>query len=40
MTVRAASPDVDVVTHVGREASERDLASWNRIVTAGLGAPK
>ena len=38
--LRAESPDVDVVTHVGREASDRDLASWNRIVTAGLGAPK
>ena len=31
----AESPDVDVVTRVGRPADERDLESWNRIVNAG-----
>jgi predicted TIM-barrel fold metal-dependent hydrolase len=33
--LRAESPDVDVVTRVGRPADERDLESWNRIVNAG-----
>jgi predicted TIM-barrel fold metal-dependent hydrolase len=32
--LRAESPDVDVVTRVGRPADERDLESWNRIVNA------
>ena len=36
--LRAQSPDVDVVTRVGREADERDLAAWNAIVTAGMQA--
>jgi predicted TIM-barrel fold metal-dependent hydrolase len=31
--LRAESPDVDVVTRVGREADERDLAAW-RALTA------
>lgn len=38
--LRAESPDVDVVTRVGREASARDLETWNSIITAGLGAKK
>ena len=29
--LRAESPDVDTVTHVGRPADERDLEFWNRI---------
>jgi predicted TIM-barrel fold metal-dependent hydrolase len=29
--LRAEAPDVDVVTHVGRPADERDLATWDRI---------
>jgi predicted TIM-barrel fold metal-dependent hydrolase len=29
--LRAESPDVDTVTHVGRAADERDLEFWNRI---------
>ena len=36
--LRAKSPDVDVVTRVGREADERDLAAWSTIVNAGLQA--
>jgi hypothetical protein len=31
--LRAESPDVDVVTHVGRAADERDLESWRRITS-------
>jgi predicted TIM-barrel fold metal-dependent hydrolase len=31
--LRAESPDVDVVTRVGRAADERDLASWRAITT-------
>jgi hypothetical protein len=34
--LRAESPDVDTVTHVGRRASERDLAAWQDITTRGL----
>jgi predicted TIM-barrel fold metal-dependent hydrolase len=30
--LRAESPDVDVVTRVGRAADERDLASWRAII--------
>jgi predicted TIM-barrel fold metal-dependent hydrolase len=29
--LRAESPDVDVVTHVGREADERDIAAWRNL---------
>ena len=32
--LRAESPDVDVVTRVGRAADERDLAEWQRITSA------
>jgi predicted TIM-barrel fold metal-dependent hydrolase len=32
--LRAESPDVDVVTRVGRPADERDLERWNQIVNA------
>jgi predicted TIM-barrel fold metal-dependent hydrolase len=31
--LRAESPDVDVVTRVGRPADERDLATWRSITT-------
>ncbi|MBL7491156.1 amidohydrolase family protein [Frankia sp. AgB1.9] len=31
--LRAEATDVDVVTRVGRPASERDLASWKRLTT-------
>ena len=31
--LRAESPDVDVVTHVGRPADERDLESWRRLTS-------
>lgn len=34
--LRAESPDVDVVTRVGRRADERDLAAWQDITTKGL----
>ncbi len=37
--LRAESPDVDVVTRVGRPADERDLASWTEITTRGRQAP-
>jgi hypothetical protein len=30
--LRAESPDVDVITRVGRPADERDLASWKNII--------
>ncbi|MYH96949.1 MAG: amidohydrolase [Acidimicrobiia bacterium] len=33
--LRAESPDVDVVTHVGRPADERDAEFWRRIQTGG-----
>ncbi len=33
--LRAESPDVDVVTRVGRPADERDLAIWKSITTGG-----
>jgi predicted TIM-barrel fold metal-dependent hydrolase len=36
--LRAESPDVDVVTHVGRKADERDLEFWNRISGAKAAA--
>jgi hypothetical protein len=29
--LRAESPDVDVVTRVGRAASERDLEAWKEM---------
>jgi hypothetical protein len=35
--LRAESPDVDVVTRVGRPADERDLASW-RVLTGQAAA--
>jgi hypothetical protein len=35
--LRAESPDVDTVTRTGRKADERDLESWQRITTRGLG---
>ena len=40
--LRAESPDVDTVTHVGRAADERDLEFWNDIAggRAGAAAPK
>jgi predicted TIM-barrel fold metal-dependent hydrolase len=31
--LRAESPDVDTVTHVGRPADERDLASWDAMTS-------
>jgi predicted TIM-barrel fold metal-dependent hydrolase len=31
--LRAESPDVDVVTHVGRQASERDLRLWTEMTS-------
>jgi hypothetical protein len=33
--LRAQATDVDVVTHVGREASQRDLDSWARMTRFG-----
>jgi hypothetical protein len=30
--LRAESPDVDLITRVGRPADERDLASWKNII--------
>lgn len=36
--LRAESPDVDVVTRVGRAADERDLATWKAIVNRGQQA--
>ena len=35
--LRALSPDVDVVTRVGRKADDRDLAAWQATV-AGVGS--
>jgi hypothetical protein len=37
--LRAEATDVDVVTRVGREAGERDLAAWREIIerTAAQG---
>jgi predicted TIM-barrel fold metal-dependent hydrolase len=32
--LRAESPDVDTVTHVGRPADERDLETWRRMTAA------
>jgi hypothetical protein len=32
--LRAESPDVDVVTRVGRPADERDLAAWAQLTGA------
>jgi predicted TIM-barrel fold metal-dependent hydrolase len=37
--LRAESPDVDTVTHVGRAADERDLESWNRIAGGRAAGP-
>ena len=31
--LRAESPDVDTVTHVGRAADPRDLEAWRRITS-------
>jgi len=36
--LRAESPDVDVVTHVGRPADDRDLEFWANISGGKLGA--
>lgn len=36
--LRALSPDVDVVTRVGRAADERDLAAWKAIIGRGQAA--
>jgi predicted TIM-barrel fold metal-dependent hydrolase len=33
--LRAESPDVDVVTRVGREPTERDLELWNQMLPGG-----
>jgi predicted TIM-barrel fold metal-dependent hydrolase len=38
--LRAESPDVDTVTHVGRAADERDLEFWNRIAGGRAVAAK
>jgi predicted TIM-barrel fold metal-dependent hydrolase len=38
--LRAESPDVDTVTHVGRAADERDLEFWNRIAGGRTAATK
>lgn len=35
--LRAESPDVDVVTRVGRPADERDIESWRQITTRARG---
>ena len=37
--LRAESPDVDVVTRVGRAADERDLAAWQQLTNAAARAP-
>lgn len=37
--LRAESPDVDVMTHVGRPADDRDLESW-RALTTGRRGPR
>jgi len=36
--LRALSPDVDVVTRVGRPADERDVQQWKAIISGGLAA--
>jgi predicted TIM-barrel fold metal-dependent hydrolase len=36
--LRAESPDVDVVTRVGRQATDRDLDLWKQIVSRGRAA--
>jgi hypothetical protein len=36
--LRAQATDVDVVTHVGHHASQRDLDTWTRMTQAGLQA--
>jgi predicted TIM-barrel fold metal-dependent hydrolase len=36
--LRSQATDVDVVTHVGREASERDLEAWGRMTQVGQAA--
>jgi predicted TIM-barrel fold metal-dependent hydrolase len=38
--LRAESPDVDVVTRVGRLASDRDLEAWREITNRGAAAKK
>jgi hypothetical protein len=38
--LRAESPDVDVVTRVGRAADERDLDAWRRITSGAAAATK
>ena len=37
-SLRAQATDVDVVTHVGHHASQRDLDTWTRMTQAGLQA--
>jgi hypothetical protein len=37
--LRAESPDVDVVTRVGRPADERDLAAWQQLANAAARTP-
>jgi hypothetical protein len=34
--LRAESPDVDLVTRVGRPADDRDVAAWRRITTQAM----
>jgi len=38
--LRAEAVDVDTVTHVGRRADERDLATWKKMTGAASRAPK
>ena len=38
--LRAESPDVDLVTHVGRAADERDLDAWRRITSGAAATTK
>ncbi|MGH9033255.1 MAG: amidohydrolase family protein, partial [Acidimicrobiia bacterium] len=38
--LRAEAGDVDTVTHVGRRADERDLATWKKMTGAAARAPK
>jgi predicted TIM-barrel fold metal-dependent hydrolase len=35
--LRAEAADVDVVTHVGRQAAQRDLDAWKKLTSAGRG---
>jgi Amidohydrolase len=36
--LRSQATDVDVVTHVGRQASQRDLDTWTQMAQLGLQA--